>query len=291
MSSNKNEVFEYLIDQLRRQINKKDVTSFNVSVQISDLDEVKQVIHNLQQHIAGKDDEIRALKDSLRQQVNSNPCEDLAHEVLSLKSELARYKKPYIAYVKKTDWVQGDSRFLDKWGKHRADILRECIQEQDAEIQSLKNQLRDASAQIKELTCALDCAENEVMCLRSIVDLDPKGAIGYIRRANSAMTDTMRRQYLSKALEELGCKDAPEKSGCRKEGAQECEHSWIIMPGLFLSEGNPDNVPGSELCSKCGKREWDDEEYKPKNDTSECEHDWDVDGDYAMVCKKCGALA
>lgn len=90
--SNKNEVFEYLIDQLRQQVNKKDVTSFNVSVQISDLDEVKQVIHNLQQHIAGKDDEIRALKDSLRQQVSNNPykqqCEDLAHEVLSLKNQL-----------------------------------------------------------------------------------------------------------------------------------------------------------------------------------------------------------
>lgn len=90
--NNKNEVFEYLIDQLRQQVNKKDVTSFNVSVQISDLDEVKQVVHNLQQHIAGKDDEIRALKDSLRQQVNNSPykqqCEDLAHEVQSLKNQL-----------------------------------------------------------------------------------------------------------------------------------------------------------------------------------------------------------
>lgn len=64
--SNKNEVFEYLIDQLRQQVNKKDVTSFDVSVRISDLDEVKQVIHNLHQHIAGKDDEIRVLKDRLR---------------------------------------------------------------------------------------------------------------------------------------------------------------------------------------------------------------------------------
>lgn len=88
MSSNKNEVFEYLIDHLRQQVNKKDVTSFNVSVQISDLDEVKRVIHNLQQHIAGKDDEMRALKDSLRQQVNRNQCEDLAHEVSSLNSQL-----------------------------------------------------------------------------------------------------------------------------------------------------------------------------------------------------------
>lgn len=194
MSSNKNEVFEYLIDQLRQQVNKKDVTSFNVSVRVSDLDEVKQVIHNLQQHIAGRDDEIRVLKDTLRQQVNNNQCEDLAHEVLSLKSELARYKKPYIVYVKKTDWVQGDSRFLKKWGKHRADILRECIQEQDAEIQSLKNRLRDASAQIKELHIALATATGDVEAYK------------LIRKS----------------------KCVPEQSGCRKEDAHECEHDWVL---------------------------------------------------------------
>lgn len=186
--SNKNEVFEYLIDQLRQQVNKNDVTSFNVSVRISDLEEVKRVVHNLQQHIAGKDDEIRALKDSLRQQVEHNQCEDLAHEVQSLKSELARYKKQYITYVKKTDWVQGDSRFLKKWGKHRADILRECIQEQDAEIQSLKNQLLDASAQIKELHLALTQATGDVEAYKLI-----------------------REQ---------------EQSGCRKDDTQECKHEW-----------------------------------------------------------------
>lgn len=237
--SNKNEVFEYLIDQLRQQVNKKDATSFNVSVRVSDLDEVKQVIHNLQQHIAGKDDEIRALKYSLRQQVNSSQCEDLAHEV-----------------------------------------------------QSLKNQLRDMSAQIKELTCALDCAENEVMCLRSIVDLDPKGAIGYIRRANSAMTDTMRRQYLSKALEELGCKDAPEQSGCRKEDTQEwpyrfyyvvtdgseqsgcrkvdvqeCSHNWRFVNG---------KAPA--VCINCGVTK-----------SNECEHDWCFyNGGALKMCRICG---
>lgn len=148
----------------------------------------------------------------LRQQVNSNRCEDLAHYV-----------------------------------------------------QSLKNQLRDASAQIKELTCALDCAENEVMCLRSIVDLDPKGAIGYIRRANSAMTDTLRRQYLSKALEELGCKDAPEQSGCRKEDTQECCHEFVHS-----------KHKSGLVCFKCGARK-------------ECEHDWYFyDKGASMMCKKCG---
>lgn len=82
---------------------------------------------------------IEFLLSQLRQQLTNNPykqqCEDLAHEVLSLK-----------------------------------------------------NQLRDASAQIKGLTLALDSAENEVMCLRSIVDF------------------------------------GPEQSGCRKEDTQECEH-------------------------------------------------------------------
>lgn len=130
--------------------------------------------------MSNKNEVFEQLIDQLRQQVDSDPykqqCEDLAHEV-----------------------------------------------------QSLKNQLRDASAQIKELTCALDCAENEVMCLRSIVGLDPKGAIGYIRRANSAMTDTMRHQYLSKALEELGCKDAPEQSGCCEDNTQ--ESCWIEWSG------------------------------------------------------------
>lgn len=82
----------------------------------------------------------------------------------------------------------------------------------------------------------------------------------------------------------------PEQSGCRKEDTQECEHSWIIMPGLFLSEGNTNNVPGSELCSKCGKREWDDKEYKPKNDTQECEHEWEYYYPDGRRCTKCGVI-
>ena len=130
--------------------------------------------------MSNKNEVFEYLIDQLRQQVNNNPykqqCEDLAHEVLSLK-----------------------------------------------------NQLRDASKQIKELTLVLDSSDNEVMCLRSIVDIDPKGAIGYIRLANSAMTDTMCREYLAAALKELGCKDTPEQSGCRKEDTQECEHEWRVV--------------------------------------------------------------
>lgn len=141
-----------------------------------------------------KNEVFEYLIDQLRQQVNNNQCEDLAREVQSLKSELARYKKPYITYVEKTNWVQGDSRFLKKWGKHRADILRECIQEQDAEIQSLKNQLRDASAQIKELHLALAQATGDVEAYK------------LIRK----------------------CAQVPKQSGCRKEDVQECNHDWVL---------------------------------------------------------------
>lgn len=135
-----------------------------------------------------KNEVFEYLIDQLRQQVNNSQCEDLVHEV-----------------------------------------------------QSLKNQLRDASAQIKELTLALDSSDNEVMCLRSIVDIDHKGAIGYIRRANSATTDTMRREYLAAALKELGCKDTPEQSGCRKDDTQECAHDWVMT-----------DVDDFQTCAKCG---------------------------------------
>lgn len=135
------------------------------------------------------------------------------------------------------------------------------------EVQSLKNQLRDASAQIKELHMALDSSDNEVMCLRSIVDIDLKGAIGCIRRANSAMTDTMRRKYLSKALEELGCKGVLEQSGRREEDTQECSHNWRFVNG---------KAPA--VCINCGATK-----------SSECEHEWQFYGvGFPCMCIKCG---
>lgn len=144
--------------------------------------------------MSNKNEVFEYLVEQLRQQVNNNPykqqCEDLAHDV-----------------------------------------------------QSLKNQLRDASALVAELQETIKLMNED------------------FNRA------TNRGGPLLKGVSYVVGGHRPEQSGCRKEDAQECEHSWIIMPGLFLSEGNPNNVPGSELCSKCGKREWDDAEYKPENDT------------------------
>lgn len=163
-----------------------------------------------------KNEVFEYLIEQLRQQVNNNQCEDLAHEV-----------------------------------------------------KSLKNQLRDASALVAELQETIKLMNEDFNRVTGRGGSLPKGE--------------------SYVVGEHG----PEQSGCRKEDTQECEHSWIIMPGLFLSEGNPNNVPGSELCAKCGKREWDNKEYKPKNDTQECEHEWrckTVFGNRPGVpyCRKCG---
>lgn len=143
-------------------------------------------------------------------------------------------------------------------------------------VQSLKNQLRDASALVAELQETIKLMNEDFNRVTNHGGPLPKG-----------------KSYV---VGEHG----HEQSGCRKEDVQECEHSWNIMPGLFLSEGNPNNVPSSELCAKCGKREWNDKEYKPKNDTQECEHEWVefhglfiADGDPRnepgyTFCRKCG---
>lgn len=103
--------------------------------------------------MSNKNEVFEYLIDQLRQQVNNNRCEDLAREV-----------------------------------------------------QSLKNQLRDASAQIKELRMALATATGDVEAYKLI-----------------------RTQ---------------EKSGCCKEGTQECAHDWVL-----------DEKGDYFVCAKCGKQE------------------------------------
>ena len=163
---------------------------------------------------------IEFLLNQLRQQLTNNPykqqCEDLAHEVLSLK-----------------------------------------------------NQLRDTSALVAELQETIKLMNED---------------FGRV---------TGRGGPLAKGESYVVGEHGPEQSGCRKEDTQECDHNWIIAPGLFLSEGNPDNVPGSRFCGECGKREWDDEEYKPKEDTQKCKHEWEYyypKGEEHRRCAKCGVI-
>lgn len=129
--------------------------------------------------MSNKNEVFEYLIDQLRQQVNNNPykqqCEDLAHEV-----------------------------------------------------QSLKNQLRDASAQIKELR------EDNIKKSEHISHLT-----GQVKELHLALAQATGDVEAYKLIREQ------EQSGCRKDDTQGCEHDWRYVE-VF---GNRLDTP---YCSKCG---------------------------------------
>lgn len=100
--SNKNEVFEYLIDQLRQQLQVVDVVG-----------EIKR--WSIDRSIAGRGnytDEENAIIDAyicLEHNPYKKQCEDLAHEVLSLKNQLrdasAQIKELQEDNIKKSEHI------------------------------------------------------------------------------------------------------------------------------------------------------------------------------------------
>ena len=120
--------------------------------------------------MSNKNEVFEYLIDQLRQQVNSNQCEDLAREVLSLK-----------------------------------------------------NQLRDVSAQIKELHLALATATGDVEAYKLIRKGDTPGC---------------KHNWLrSKHRTGFFCSNC----GARKDDTQECEHDWYFY-----------DTSASLMCKKCG---------------------------------------
>lgn len=167
--------------------------------------------------MSNKNEVFEYLIDQLRQQVNSNPynnqCEDLAQEV-----------------------------------------------------QSLKNQLRDASAQIKELHLVLAQATGDVEAYK----LARKGA------------------------------QASEQSGCRKEDVQ-VEKSWVEHDGATMCPVPDDTVVdikfrNGEVESNTKALWWSwgtnggpYEIVAYRVAKPGCEHDWYFyDKGASMMCKKCG---
>lgn len=177
--SNKNEVFEYLIDQLRQQLPVVDV-----------MGEIKR--WSIDRSIAGRGnytDEENAIIDAyigLEHNPYKQQCEDLAHEV-----------------------------------------------------QSLKNQLRDASAQIKELHLALVTATGDVEAYKLI----RKG--GYV----SAGQRYVVGEHAPGPTVNCRCTQTPvppEQSGCRKEDTQE----WPYRFYYVVTDGS---APfGTKVCKTCG---------------------------------------
>lgn len=167
----------------------------------------KLLLFGADEKMSNKNEVFEYLIEQLRQQVNNNRCEDLAQEV-----------------------------------------------------QSLKNQLRDASAQIKELHLALVTATGDVEAYKLI----RKG--GYV----SAVQRYVVGEHAPGPMVNCRCTQTPvppEQSGCRKEDTQECFHNWRFVNG---------KAPA--VCVNCGVTK-----------SSECEHEWQFYGvGFPCMCLKCG---
>lgn len=124
--------------------------------------------------MSNKNEVFEYLIDPLRQQVNNHQCEDLAQEV-----------------------------------------------------QSLKNQLRDASSLVAELQ------EDNIKKSEHISHLT-----GRVKELHLALVKATGDVEACKLIREQ------EQSGCRKEDVQECEHDWVL-----------DEKGDYFVCAKCGKRE------------------------------------
>lgn len=147
--------------------------------------------------MSNKNEVFEYLIDQLRQQVNNNHCGDLANEV-----------------------------------------------------QSLKNQLRDASALVAELQ------EDSIKKSEHISHLT-----GQVKELHMALVKATGDVEAYKLIREQ------EQSSCRKEDAQECDHNWRFVNG---------KAPA--VCINCGVTK-----------SSECEHKWQFYGvGFPCMCIKCG---
>lgn len=120
------------------------------------------------------------------------------------------------------------------------------------EVQSLKNQLRDASALVAELR------EDNIKKSEHISHLT-----GQVKGLTKQLAEATGDVEAYKLIREQ------EQSGCRKDDTQECEHEWL----------HSKHKTGF-VCFNCGAR---------KEDTQECHHNWRfVNGKAPAVCINCG---
>ena len=174
------------------------------------------------------------------------------------------------------------------------------------EVQSLKNQLRDASAQIRDLHIALvkatgdiepykvlrkgtyaygqsDCRDDASHVEKSWVEHAgaacpvPEDTVVDIKFRNGEVESNTKALWWSwgpnggpyeiVAYSVVNPGHGPGRSGCRKEDAQECHHNW-----RFVSSKAP------VVCINCGVTK-----------SSECEHEWQFYGvGFPCMCLKCG---
>lgn len=223
-----------------------------------------------------KNEVFEYLIDQLRQQVGSNPykqqCEDLAHEVQSLKNQLrdasAQIKELHLALVKATGDMEayklirkGDTPGCKhNWlrSKHRTGFFfSNCgARKEDAQVEKSWVEHDGAAA----------CPVPD----DTVVDI--KFRNGEVESNTKALWwrwswGPSKVEYDIVAYRVVKLGRGPEQSGCCKEDTQECHHNWRFVNG---------KAPA--VCVNCGVTK-----------SSECEHDWQFYGaGFSSICIKCG---
>ena len=192
----------------------------------------------------------------LRQQVNNNQCEDLAHEVQSLKNQLrdasAQIKELHLALVQATGDVEA-YKLLRK-GVH--------IREQSG--------CRKEDVQVEKSWVEHDGAAACPVPDDTVVDIKFRnGEVESNTKALSWRWDTWGGPYDIVAYRVV---------------KPECEHDWRVVQYSAGVE--------TDKCRLCGVEK--EVHYKPygrrKEDAQECEHVWYRYnlGGYTKMCVKCG---
>ena len=175
--------------------------------------------------MSNKNEVFEYLIDQLRQQVNNNQCEDLVHEVQSLKNQLrdasAQIKELHLALVTATGDVEAYKlvRKEDVWGcGHEWVSLPGLFIDEGAADNVLPSKFCiKCSKRRFEQECSHEWSigpSTDVVCTKCGLVVDDHRPVVY-------------GGPLPKGKSYVVGEHGPEQSGCRKEDTQECEHDWL----------------------------------------------------------------
>lgn len=196
-----------------------------------------------------KNEVFEYLIDQLRQQVNSNKCEDLAHEVLSLKNQLrdtsAQIKELQEDNIKKSEHISHLSELVDE--------LMGTITLMNGDVEAYKV-LRKCACAYGQSGCRDDSAHVEKSWIEhtgaacpvpddTVVDI--KFRNGEVESNTKALGWSWRTNggpYEIVAYRIVGRGRGTEQPGCRKGDTQECNHVWY----RYKLGGY------TKMCTRCG---------------------------------------
>lgn len=197
--------------------------------------------------MGNKNEVFEYLIGQLRQQVNNNQCEDLAHEVQSLKNQLRdaskQIKELHLALAQATGDVEAYK--LIRKGEHGAE----------------QSGCRKGDTQAGESWTECDGYGACPVPDDTVVDI--KFRSGEVESNTKAL---WWRWGATGGLYDIVAYRAVKRQ-CHKEDTQECFHNWRFVNG---------KAPA--VCINCGVTK-----------SSECEHEWQFYGvGFPRMCIKCG---